>query len=76
VELIEARTVGQGNKHLKLKLKQNEQTFDAIYFGGGEIYSKLTPKNKVDAVYVVDDNSWNGTTSLQLKIKNLRMMKN
>lgn len=72
-ELLEARTVGQGEKHLKLKLKQNEQTFDAIYFGGGNIYSKISPQIQIDVVYAVDDNTWNGNTSLQLKIRDCHL---
>jgi single-stranded-DNA-specific exonuclease len=74
VEVLEARTVGQGEKHLKLKLKQNEHSFDAIYFGGGKTYSKLCPHHQIDTVYSVEDNLWNGNKSLQLKIKDLIVM--
>ena len=71
VEVVDAKTVGREAKHLKLKLKQNEQIFDAIFFGGGEMYSKLTPGSKVDVVYQPEDNSWNGRKNLQLKIKDI-----
>ena len=71
VDVIEAKTVGNGSKHLKLKLKQNEQTFDSIFFGGGENYSELKSGDKVDIAYNVEENVWNGNTSLQLKIKDI-----
>lgn len=74
VEVIDKRTVGRESKHLKLKLKQNEYIFDSIYFGGGEIYSKLTPEVKVDIAFQLEDNSWNGRRNLQLKIKDLRLL--
>jgi single-stranded-DNA-specific exonuclease len=71
VELVEARTVGAGEKHLKFKLKQNEQIFGAIFFGGGEIYSKISPNIQVDVVYAVEDNTWNGSTNLQLRVRDI-----
>jgi single-stranded-DNA-specific exonuclease len=73
VEFIDAKPVGREARHLKLKLRQNEHTFDSIYFGGGEMYSKLFPKAKIDVVYSLEDNSWNGYKNLQLKIKDLKV---
>ena len=71
VEVIEARAVGRESKHLKLKLKQNEHIFDAIYFSGGEIYSKLALDKKVDVVYRLKENLWNGRSSLQLIVRDI-----
>jgi single-stranded-DNA-specific exonuclease len=73
VEVIEAKLVGRESKHIKLKLKKDEHFFDSIYFGGGEIYSKLTPKGKIDIVFSLEDNTWNGYKNLQLKIKDLKI---
>lgn len=72
VEIEEVKTVGREARHLKLKLKQNEQYFDSIFFGGGEKYSYLKPKSNIDIVYSLEDNSWNGYKNLQLKIKDLK----
>ena len=73
VGLASAKTVGREAKHLKLKLKQNEQLFDSIFFGGGEMYSKLAPGAKIDIVFSLEDNSWNGYKNLQLKIKDIKV---
>jgi single-stranded-DNA-specific exonuclease len=73
VEVIDSKPVGREARHLKLKLKQDEHTFDSIYFGGGEMYSKLNSNQKVDIVYSLEDNSWNGYKNLQLKIKDLKI---
>ncbi len=73
VSVIDVKTVGREASHLKLRLKQDEQTFDAIFFGGGEMYSKLTPDSKVDIAYQLEDNSWNGYKNLQLKIKDIKI---
>ena len=74
VEVLDVRTVGQGARHLKLRVRQDEQIFDAIYFGGGEMYSKLTPDTKIDIAYQLEDNTWNGRKSLQLKIKDIKIL--
>lgn len=74
VELTDARVIGKEARHVKLRLKQNEQVFDAIFFGGGEVYSILTPDSKIDIAYQLEDNTWNGHKSLQLKIKDLRVI--
>lgn len=71
VEVLDTRLVGKDGKHIKLKMKQNEHILDSIYFGGGEIYSKLTPGTKVNVVYSLEENVWNGYRNLQLKVKDL-----
>jgi single-stranded-DNA-specific exonuclease len=76
VEIIDIRPVGREAKHLKLKLKQNEHIFDSIYFGGGEIYSELSNDQKVDIVYSVENNIWNGNQTIQLKIKDIAIKPN
>jgi single-stranded-DNA-specific exonuclease len=73
VEIIEVKAVGREARHLKLKLKQNEQVFDSIFFGGGEMYPDLSSKAKIDIVYNLEDNTWNGYKNLQLKIKDIKI---
>ncbi|QQG42076.1 MAG: single-stranded-DNA-specific exonuclease RecJ [Candidatus Woesebacteria bacterium] len=74
VEIISVKTVGRDSKHLKLKLKQNEHIFDSIFFGGGEIYSKLKTgaDSNINIVYHLEENVWNGRSAIQLKIRDLR----
>src|SRR5260221_3054400 len=73
VEISEARALGNGNKHLKLKLKKDDKFFDAIAFGFGEMAQKLTKGNKINVVYGVEENVWNGNRSIQLKVKDLKV---
>lgn len=73
-EVLEARTVGRENTHLKLKLRKDSKIFDAIAFGLGNFLTKITPKAKVDIVYSIEENIWNNQTSLQLKIKDLKVI--
>ncbi|HKB88396.1 MAG TPA: single-stranded-DNA-specific exonuclease RecJ [Patescibacteria group bacterium] len=71
VQIVEVKPVGKEKRHLKLKLKQGEYTFDSIFFGGGEMYPDLAPEAIIDIVYSLEDNSWNGYKNLQLKIKDI-----
>ena len=73
--LEEARTVGADNKHLKLVLRPDDASairFDAIAFGLGEQFPDLSRGTRLDIVFQLDDNTWNGTTTLQLKVLDMR----
>ncbi|MEK7550696.1 MAG: single-stranded-DNA-specific exonuclease RecJ [Patescibacteria group bacterium] len=72
IEIMNVRMVGVSNKHIKLKLKQGEQVFDAIYFGGGQFYPDLKTGTKMDVIYSIEENIWNNHKSLQLKIKDIK----
>jgi single-stranded-DNA-specific exonuclease len=58
VGIQELRLVGQGAKHIKMRLENNGKVMDAIAFGLGEYYSDLNRK-KIDLVYGLDENIWN-----------------
>ena len=64
------RLVGNGSKHLKLKLR-GDKSFEAIAFGMGE-GNGFTIGDKVEVVYTIDENKWNGYKNLQLKVKDIR----
>ncbi len=72
VEIVEARGVGAEGKHLKLKVKQEGIFFDAIAFGFGASLPKLKEGKRVDLLFSFEENVWNGSKSLQLKIKDMR----
>ena len=73
VNVKDARRVGTEEKHLKLTLEKEDKVFAAIAFGKGGVYSKLLPNKKVDVVFNLFTDTWNGSTSLQLKIKDLKV---
>jgi single-stranded-DNA-specific exonuclease len=68
----QARIVGKD--HLKLKLRQDDIVFDSIGFNLGSHLPMIQgSKNKVDLLYTIEDNSWNGSVFLQLKLKDIRV---
>ncbi|MBI3397271.1 single-stranded-DNA-specific exonuclease RecJ [Candidatus Woesebacteria bacterium] len=68
------RIIGKGDKHIKLQLQSDGKTIEAVGFNFGNLYSKLTPGTKVDLVYSVEENRWNGNSSIQLKIKDITIL--
>ncbi len=73
ISVLNARQVGADGKHLKLTLENKGKVFDAIAFGFGNLSSELSPGESIDAVYVFEENVWNGNKNLQLKIRDIRV---
>ncbi|WP_111707252.1 single-stranded-DNA-specific exonuclease RecJ [Lutibacter citreus] len=68
------KKVGADETHLKLSIIDggNQQTFNAIGFGLGEKHEFVTQGKPFKVAYTVDENHWNGNTSLQLVLKDLQ----
>jgi single-stranded-DNA-specific exonuclease len=60
------------NAHLKMKLRKNNRSLDAIGFNMAPLLDKLDPTGTVDAVFTLGVNEWEGKSSLQLNLKALR----
>jgi single-stranded-DNA-specific exonuclease len=58
--------------HLRFVLKQGNITFTGIGFNMAHKFALLLLKKPLDVVFTLDQNEWNGSTSLQLKIIDIR----
>ena len=58
--------------HLKLVLRQNETIMNGIGFNMADKFSLLQNERRVDIVYTIDENVWNGNKMLQLKLLDIR----
>jgi len=75
------RTVGQNGGHLKFKVKQSGDTqakpLDVIGFGMGEKLSVLREHQQkgvpLELLFSIEENTWNGRTTLQLKARDVRL---
>ncbi len=74
MRVVECRLVGNGSKHLKLKLADPSggKIFEAIGFSLANACEDLVVDEKVDVVFQLAENTWNGSTTLQLKLLDLR----
>lgn len=66
--VVEESRVLKGG-HVKLRVGQGGRSFDAIAFGLAE---KGIPQGRVDLLFSPGINVWNGRSSLQLTVKDLR----
>ncbi len=76
MQIVDMRTVGNGNKHLKLMLKSpkgDDKVFDAIGFKLGEEFAYLKKGDIVDIAFNLAQDEWNGSKKIQLKLIDLRL---
>ena len=71
-----AKTLGNDAEHLKAFVKQNNSpNFNSIGFGLGAKIHVVKNRNPFEAVYVVEENEWNGMVNLQLQLRDVRVNK-
>lgn len=62
IQIESVKRMGKSLQHAKLQIDR----FEAVAFNNEDI-----PDNPVDIIYTLDKNTWNGTSRLQLIIKNI-----
>ena len=66
VEVLGRRTMGNGNEHLRLKLKQGGTVWDGVGFRLGGYLSEVS--SPLDIVYNLEVDRWGGKEQLRLNI--------
>jgi len=59
--------------HVKFSLQQNNMVMSGIGFGMADKFPLLQSKQPLDLVFTLDENEWNGSTTLQLKVTGCRL---
>lgn len=68
-----AKRVGKDSSHLKARFVQgNTLPIDAIGFGLGEKIGLLKSKKPFRIAYALEENHWQGTVSVQLRLKDIQ----
>ena len=65
-----------GNNHLKLNIAENETArfgMDGIAFGLGHYLPFIKRRIPFDICYTIEENSFNGKTTLQLNVKDIKL---
>jgi len=71
VKVKVSRTVGSEGRHLKMTLEDERGAmFDSIGFRLGHLQASLPAR--VDVLFTLEANEWNGRTSLQLNLKDVK----
>jgi single-stranded-DNA-specific exonuclease len=69
VMVSDARVVGNGDKHLKLRLRDDGLTWPAIAFDMGDFDAKTG--DRVDVVYTVEATGYDG--ALEIHVEDMRL---
>lgn len=68
-----SKCVGEDKSHLRLTAQQNgSHSITGIGFGLAEKFPLIKDKKPFKAVYTLDENMWNGTISVQMKLKDIK----
>jgi single-stranded-DNA-specific exonuclease len=59
--------------HLRFVVKQNDIHFTGIGFNMADKFHLFESKQPVDIIFTLDENVWNGETTLQLKVIDIRL---
>jgi single-stranded-DNA-specific exonuclease len=67
------KCVGEDDKHLRITVTQpGADKIVCIGFGLGDKYDIISNRKPFKAVYSIDENHWNGSVSLQLKLRDIK----
>lgn len=67
-----ARCVGKDDKHLKISFETETGNFGAIGFGLGEEWKNLEEGERVSVVFHLEENRWNGSSKLEMRILDMK----
>ena len=72
VDSGQSKVVGKDKNHLRLSVQTVNGPLVGIGFGMANHFEYIKSGAAFDLLYTLDENEWNGTTSLQLKLKAIR----
>jgi single-stranded-DNA-specific exonuclease len=70
--ITDKKEIGNG-KHLKLSIRIEDKTIDAVYFGAGKLYNCIFVNDTVNIAFTLDINTWQNTENLQIKIHDIHL---
>ena len=68
VKVKHVKKIGQEQGHLKLSLSDDSMNFSAIAWRFADSFDALKEANTIDILYAFEKNTYNGDTTLQLRI--------
>lgn len=74
VYVEDAVLIGADKRHIKMHLSKDGFAFEAIAFNFAHVYPMISPESPLDIVYSVEENIWNGRSTIQLKIKDMKVV--
>lgn len=71
---LTVRLIGKEGNHLKLEVENDKgERRVGIAFGAGSFYSEIKKDSLIDCVYNLTRNTWNNHTSIEMKIRDIKI---
>jgi len=70
--VVGADTMGKDMTHLRINLYDGKKYYKAVYFGGAKRAEELSTGSKIDLVYTLKKNEYNGNKYIDLIVKDFR----
>jgi single-stranded-DNA-specific exonuclease len=63
-----------GRNHLRMRVRKGSAVYDVIGYGFGDTARQISSDGcLVDLVYVVEFNTYNGVTRIQIRLKDIKL---
>jgi single-stranded-DNA-specific exonuclease len=72
LEVLRTNLVGQGGTHIQLWFRIQGKTIKGIAFQQGHLADKLSQGDRVDVACYLQENTWNGNTSLEIEVVDIQ----
>ena len=66
------KVIGKTGEHIRFKIKQGLKSYPAVGFGLSNKYEMLITGQPVDIACVVETNEWQGNTSIQMNVRDIK----
>lgn len=71
--LANVRRIGADRTHLKLEMRQEAASCEAVGWGYGDRASELFAGDRIGAVYALQNNEWQGRTTVQAVLRDIAL---
>lgn len=72
LKVLASQSMGVDKKHLRVRLSDGNNIFNAVGFGMGELSERLTPGSVVSVAFNMNVNTYQGSENLQLILKDIK----
>ena len=66
------KVIGKTGEHIRFKIRQGLKSYPAVGFGLSNKYEMLITGQPVDIACVVETNEWQGNTSIQMNVRDIK----
>ena len=66
------KVIGKTGEHIRFKIRQGLKSYPAVGFGLSNKYEMLITGQPIDIACVVETNEWQGNTSIQMNVRDIK----